>query len=77
MEIVSVREFRANQTNILAKALKGESVLLSSRLGMFKITPVIKEDSLTERICNGLRQVKQIQEGKLPRRTVEDMLKDL
>lgn len=35
-----------------------------------------KED-LTARICSSLRQVKLIQEGKLPRRTVEDMLNEL
>lgn len=77
IEIVSAREFRANQTSILSKALKGESVLLSSRLGMFKITPVTEEDTLTTRICKGIREAKMIQEGKLPRRTVQDMLNDL
>ncbi len=77
MEIVSARDFRANQTNILTKALKGESVLLSSRIGMFKITPVTEEDSLTTRICKGLEQVKMIEEGKLPRRTIQDMLNEL
>lgn len=77
MEIVSARDFRANQTNILTKALRGESVLLSSRIGMFKITPVTEEDSLTTRICKGLEQVKMIEEGKLPRRTVQDMLDEL
>lgn len=35
------------------------------------------EQDLTSRICNGLKQVKMIQEGKLPRRTVEDMLNEL
>ena len=40
MEIVSARDFRANQTKILTKALNGESILLSSRIGTFKITPV-------------------------------------
>lgn len=34
-------------------------------------------DDLTTRICNSLRQGKMIQEGKLPRRTVEDMLNEL
>lgn len=77
MEVVSARNFRANQTNILTKALKGESILLSSRIGMFKITPVTEEDTLTTRICNGLKQVKMIQEGKLPRRTIQDMLDEL
>ena len=35
------------------------------------------EQDLTARISNSLRQVKMIQEGQLPRRTVEDMLKEL
>lgn len=77
MEIVSARDFRANQTNILSKALRGESVLLSSRIGMFKIVPFTEEDSLTTRICKGLEQVKKIEEGKLPRRTIHDMLNEL
>lgn len=77
MEIISARDFRANQTNILTKALNGESILLSSRVGMFKITPVTEEDTLTTRICRGLKQVKMIEESKLPRRTVQDMLDEL
>ncbi|MDE6336165.1 MAG: prevent-host-death protein [Muribaculaceae bacterium] len=77
MEIVSARDFRANQSVILKKALKGESILLTSRLGTFKIIPVTEEDSLTTRICRGLEQVKMIQEGKLPRRTIQDMLNEL
>lgn len=62
MEIISARDFRANQTNILTKALNGESILLSSRVGMFKITPVTEEDTLTTRICRGLKQVKRIKD---------------
>ncbi len=77
MEIVSARDFRANQTKILSKALKGESVLISSRVGVFKITPVTEEDSLTTRISKGLKQVKEIREGKLPRRTISDMLNEV
>ena len=77
MEIVSARTFRANPTAILKKAKKGESVLLSSRVGMFKITPVTEEDSLTTRICEGLNEAKLILDGKLPCRTIEDMLNEL
>ena len=77
MEIVSARDFRANQSAVLAKAKRGESVLLSSRMGMFKILPVTEEDSLTTRICESLEQVKKIEEGKLPRRTIQDMLNEL
>lgn len=77
MEIVSARDFRSNQTAILTKAKRGESILLSSRVGMFKITPVTEEDSLTTRICEGLQEVKMIIDGKLPRRTVQDLLDEL
>lgn len=77
MEIVSARNFRTNQTAVLRKAMKGESVLLTSRVGMFKIVPVTEEDSLTTRICRGLEQVKMIKEGKLPRRTIQDMLDEI
>ena len=50
MEIVSAREFRAHQTTaILSKALNGESVLITSRIGTFKLVPVSKEDTLTDR----------------------------
>ena len=77
MEIISARDFRANQTVILNKVLEGESILLSSRVGMFKITPVTKEDTLTTRKCKGLKQAKMIEEGKLPRRTIQDMLDEL
>ena len=77
MEIISARDFRANQTVILNKVLEGESILLSSRVGMFKITPVTEEDTLTTRICKGLKQVKMIEEGKLPRRTIQNMLDEL
>lgn len=77
MEIVSAREFRAHQTAILSKALNGESVLITSRIGTFKLVPVSKEDSLTDRICRGLREVKLIQEGKLKDYTVEEALNEL
>lgn len=77
MEIVSARDFRANQTKVLKKAKRGESVLLSSRVGMFKITPVTKQDTLTTRICEGLKEIRMIMDGKLPRRTIQDMLDKL
>lgn len=44
---------------------------------MSKITSSSKEDILTANICRGLKQAKMIQEGKLPRRTIQDMLDEL
>lgn len=77
MQIVSAREFRSNQTAILKKALNGESILINSRIGTFKIVPVTDEDSLTTRISKGLDEVKLIKDGKLPRRTIQDMLDEI
>lgn len=77
MEVISARNFRANQTAVLRKAQQGESILITSRVGTFKITPVEKEDSLTERICRGLREVKLIEEGKLKGYTLEEILNEL
>ena len=77
MEIITAREFRANQSNILRKAKEGESVLLSSRLGMFKIIPVTEADTLTEKIIRGLHQIKLIEEGKMKAKTLDEFLNEL
>lgn len=77
MQVVSAREFRSNQGKYLTAAMSGQSVMLTSRYGNFKITPITEEDSLTIRICEGLREVKMIEEGQLPRRTLQDLLDEL
>lgn len=77
MQIVRARDFRANQTSILTKALRGESVLISSRVGVFKIVPVTEDDTLTTRICEGLKEVQMIESGKLPGKSARDFLDEL
>lgn len=46
MTVVSIRDFRMNQGKYLGLAANGESVILTSRVGSFKIVPVSKDDSL-------------------------------
>ncbi len=77
MQVVSAREFRSNQGKYLNAAKEGQSVMLTSRYGNFKILPITEEDSLTSRICEGLREVKMIEEGKVPCKTIEDLLDEL
>ncbi|MDE6496220.1 MAG: prevent-host-death protein [Duncaniella sp.] len=77
MEIISAREFRANQTRILSRALRGESILLSSRIGTFKITPISEDDTLTSRISEGLREVGRIENGEIPSKSALDFLNEL
>lgn len=76
MEAISIRELNSNRTKFLRAALNGEQVTIKSRLGKFKLTPV-KEDSLTERICRGLRQVKMIRDGEMKGYSVDDLLNEL
>ena len=49
MTIVSIREFRANQGKYLGLAADGESVILTSRTGSFKIVPVTEDDSIVSK----------------------------
>ncbi len=57
MEIISMRDFRSNQTAYLKKIKKGDEIILKSRTeGSFKLTPVTESDRLIteEHIKNGL-----------------------
>lgn len=44
MQIISLRDFRLNQTKYLELVKKGEDVILKSRSGSFKIQPIGKND---------------------------------
>lgn len=77
MQIVSAREFRSNQSAYLRRALSGESVVLTSRVGSFKIEPLTEEDNLTARIARGLQEVKMIEKGILPSKSAKDFLNEL
>ena len=49
MTVVSIRDFRANQSKYLGLAAGGESLILTSRAGSFKIVPVTEDDSLVSK----------------------------
>lgn len=77
MQVVTAREFRANQSKILNAAKEGQSVMLTSRVGMFKIVPVTEEDRLMERINRGLDQVRLIREGKMKGYSIDELLDEI
>ena len=84
MEIISAREFRANQSKYLGMAFRGEDVILKSRgLGSFKITPVTTQDKLatkkdlTKRIGMALQEVKLMKEGKIKEPSIEELINEL
>lgn len=44
MTIVTGRDFRANQSRYIGSALRGEDVVLKSRLGSVRLVPVAEEE---------------------------------
>ncbi len=84
MEVVSTREFRANQRKYFGLAHNGVDVILKSRnWGSFRLIPVSQSDivtnkpDLTERICQALREVKLMQEGKIKELSMDELLDEL
>lgn len=73
---VSAREFRSNQGKFLTAANRGHVLTLRSRYGQFRITPIHDQD-LTSRICEGLRDVKNIEAGLAPAKSAMDFLNEL
>lgn len=75
MQVVSAREFRANQTRILSAARSGQTVMLTSRVGNFKIVPITSEDAIVERdVRTSLEEVKAHMEGKVDLPNARDIV---
>jgi hypothetical protein len=82
MTIVSTRDFRANQTKFLDMALRGEHVVLKSRRGSFRLTPVKEEEAkrdVTTEICRGMKHWKEyLETGKSDYfRPAEELINEL
>ncbi len=77
MQVISFRKFRMNQTPALLRAIKGESILLTCRLGSFRLVPVTVEEKIVTRISEGLEEVKLIEAGELPAKNAKTFLNEL
>lgn len=86
MTIVTTRDFRANQTKFLDMALRGEQVVLKSRRGSVRLTPVEDEDEeeepkrdVTAEICQAMKDWKEyLETGKSDKFvTWEEMMDEL
>jgi hypothetical protein len=60
---------RTNKGKALRTLLENEDVVT--------LKPITGADLLLKEIATGLQEVKKIQEGKLPKRTVSQMVNDL
>ena len=77
MQLVSAREFRANQSKYFSLA-ETEPVYVQRRNARPIVISVAHEiDELTEGICQALREVKLIREGKLQGKSMEEFLNEL
>lgn len=75
MQIVSAREFRSNQGRFLTAARAGQSVVLTSRYGNFKITPVTDTDEIIERdLRAACDEVKAHIEGRIELPRAKDVI---
>ena len=75
MQVVSAREFRANQTKVLRAARNGQTVMLTSRVGNFKIVPISNDDSIVERdLRSSMEEVKAHLEGKIDLPNARDIV---
>ena len=84
MEVITAREFRANQSKYLGLANNGEDVILKSRgLGSFRLIPVTSQDMVTnkpaleERLRMALQEVKLMREGKIKELSMDTLLDEL
>ena len=90
MEVLSVRDYRNNLAAYFDRASEGERVLIRRKNTLYALVSVGSEDEMTlssrqqqhvkemaESIRRSWEQVKMMEEGKLPRRTIQDMLDEI
>lgn len=82
MTVISVRDFRSRQTHYLQLARSGEHVILRSRQGLFRLTPMSDEESernVTAEICQGMKdwrdELDSINTGRF--RPAEELIDEL
>lgn len=75
MQVVTAREFRSNQTNILSAAKRGESVMITSRIGNFKIVPISSDDEIVKKdIIASLEEVQSHIDGQINLPNARDVI---
>lgn len=77
MEALSVRDYRNNLSKSFNRVDNGEQVLIRRGNAVYALICVERDENLTKNICNGLEQVKQIKNGELARKTLENLIDEL
>lgn len=89
MEALSVSDYRKNLAASFDRADEGERVMIRRKRSLYALVRIGREelslsprqqrhvDEMAESLRHSWEQVKMIEEGKLPRRTIQDMLNEL
>lgn len=89
MEALTVREYRNNLAASFDRAAEGERVLIRRKNTLYALVSIGNEDvtlspsqqkrvdEMAESIRHSWQQAKMIEDGKLPRRTIQNMLDEL
>lgn len=89
MKALSVSEYRNNLAASFDRADEGERVLIRRKNSLYVLVRIGHEeldlsprqqrqvDEFAESLRRSWEQVKMMEEGKLPRRTIQDMLDEL
>ena len=82
MVIVSTRDFRTNQSRYLEMVKRGEEVILRSRSGSFRLTPVKGNDieekpDLTNELRNAIIEIKEVLAGRKSLDTLDSVIETL
>ena len=80
---VSTRDFRTNQTKYLNLAKSGVDIVLRSRTGKFKISPIadndqpVKKSTFKTELRHALQEIVDARKGKVQLQSAEDLLNEL
>lgn len=89
MNALTVSDYRKNLAASFDRADEGERVLIRRKNSLYALVSVGREEptlsprqqrqveELTKSLRHSWEEVKMIEEGKLPRRTIQDMLDEL
>ena len=82
MVIVSTRDFLTNQSRYLEMVKRGEDVILRSRSGSCRLTPVKENDieekpDLTNELRNAIIEIKEVLAGRKSLDTLDSVIETL
>lgn len=83
MVVVTGRDFRANTARYVGVALRGEDVVVKSRMGSFRVVPITEDDiivnkrDLSVELRGALMEAKESINGKRKLNTLDNLIDEL